>query len=95
MNSQVRAIAATADRAYLGGAITAVGGVSRSRLAAVSAGDGSLLPWAPVPGVGPVEGNRDGNTATSNVVEALVVTGGGTQVVAGGRFDSLTVPPVG
>ncbi|MGY1814259.1 PKD domain-containing protein [Blastococcus sp. SYSU D00820] len=89
VNSQVRAIAATNSTVYLGGSLTAVGGVSRTRLAAVSAADGSLLSWAPLPGVGPVEGNRDGNTATSNEVMALTLTGGGSQVVAAGRFDSM------
>src|SRR3954447_18412213 len=89
VNSQVRAVAATADTVYLGGSITAVGGVSRTRLAAVSAADGSLLPWAPRPGVGPTSGNRDGSTATSDEVLALVLTRGGTQVVASGRFDSM------
>ncbi|MGY1809659.1 PKD domain-containing protein [Blastococcus sp. SYSU D00669] len=89
VNSQVRAIAATDDTVYLGGSITAVGGVSRSRLAAVTAADGALLPWAPVPGVGSAAGNTDGNRATSDQVMALVVTGGGSQVVAAGRFDSM------
>src|SRR3954447_15701769 len=89
VNSQVRAIAATADTVYLGGSITAIGGVSRARLAAVTAADGSLLPWAPVPGVGSTAGNTDGNKATSDQVMALVVTGGGSQVVASGRFDSM------
>src|SRR4051812_18971216 len=37
VQSQVRALAVTKDTVYLGGSITAVGGVSRSRLAAVSA----------------------------------------------------------
>jgi hypothetical protein len=87
-SSQVRAIAATSDTVYLGGALTAIGGVARQRLAAVRASDGLLLPWAPVPGVGSTAGNRDGNTATSNVVMALVITPG-NQVVAAGRFDSL------
>ena len=94
VSSQVRAIAATNDTVYLGGSITAVGGVSRTRLAAVSAADGALLPWAPVPGVGSTEGNElPGNDArnqqTSNAVLALVLTNGGAQVVAAGRFDSL------
>ncbi|OMQ16487.1 hypothetical protein A7K94_0202185 [Modestobacter sp. VKM Ac-2676] len=88
-SSQVRAIAATADTVYLGGAFTSVGEVGRNRLAAVQATDGSLLGWAPEPGVGSTAGNRNGNTATSNVVHALVITGGGGQVVAAGRFDSL------
>jgi PKD repeat protein len=86
--SQVRAIAATNTTVYLGGAFTSVGSVSRHRLAAVSAADGALLPWNPVPGPGPVL-NRDDNTGTSDVVRALVLTDGGTQVVAGGHFDTL------
>ena len=58
-----------------------------------------LLPWAPVPGVGPTDGNElppvqdaDGNwvpnpqnSKTSKDVLALVLTGGGSQVVAAGR----------
>ncbi|MFW3170537.1 PKD domain-containing protein [Geodermatophilus sp. CPCC 206100] len=89
INSQVRAIAATDDTVYLGGSITAVGGVSRSRLAAVRASDGGLLPWAPVPGVGSTAGNSNGAKGTSDAVLSLVVTGGGDQVVAAGRFDSM------
>ena len=89
VNGQVRALAATNDTVYIGGSLSAVGGVSRSRLAAVSAANGALLPWAPVPGVGPTSGNRDGNTATSNVPMSMVVTGGGNQVVVSGRFDTM------
>ncbi len=96
VNGQVAAIAATNSTVYLGGSLSAVGGVSRSRLAAVRASDGGLLPWAPVPGTGPTSGNRNptnptqpGTTATSNNVMALVVTGGGSQVVASGRFDTM------
>jgi hypothetical protein len=89
VSSQVRALAATNDTVYLGGTFSALGGVSRSRLAAVRASDGGLLPWASVPGPGSTAGNRDGNTATSSEVMALVVTGGGSQVVASGRFDTL------
>jgi PKD repeat protein len=89
MQSQVRAIAATNDTVYLGGSITAVGGVSRSRLAAVRAADGSLLPWAPVPGVGSTAGNSNGAKGTSDQVMTMVLTNGGTQVVVGGRFDTL------
>lgn len=85
----VRAIAATNSTVYLGGDFSSVGGTARSRLAAVSATDGSLLPWAPRPGTGPTSGNRDGNTATSNSVLALAVTGGGSQVIAGGRFYTM------
>jgi PKD repeat protein len=89
VNGRVRAIAATDSTVYFGGNVQAVGSYSRTRLAAVSAANGALLPWAPVPGVGSTSGNRDGNTATSNEVLALVLTGNGSQVVAAGRFDSL------
>jgi PKD repeat protein len=89
VSGQVRAIAATSSTVYLGGNVSAVGSVGRSRMAAVNAANGALLPWAPVPGTGPTNGNTDGNTSTNSDVLALVVTGGGNQVVAAGRFDSL------
>ena len=89
VNSQVRTLAATNSTVYMGGSITAVGGVSRSRLAAVTASNAGLLPWAPVPGVGPTSGNRDGNPSTSDQVLGMVLTSGDTQVVVSGRFDSL------
>jgi PKD repeat protein len=93
VSGQVRALAATNDTVYLGGSISAVGTTSRTSLAAVSA-KGALLPWAPVPGVGTTTGNRlpnndPRNQQTSTEVLALLLTGGGSQVVAGGRFDSL------
>ncbi|CCG01723.1 PKD domain-containing protein [Blastococcus saxobsidens] len=88
VSSRVGAIATAGSTVYIGGTFTAVGSVSRHRLAALSAADGALLPWNPIPGTGPVL-NRDGNTGTSDVVRALVVTGGGSQVVAGGHFDTL------
>jgi PKD repeat protein len=81
VSGQVRAIAATNSTVYLGGSLSAVGSTSRTRLAAVSASNGALLPWAPVPGAAATDG--------SNEVMALVVTGGGNQVVAAGRFVSL------
>jgi PKD repeat protein len=89
VNGSVRAIAATNDTVYLGGDFTAVGSAARNKLAAVSATNGAVLSWAPEPGIGSTAGNRNGNTATSNSVLALVVTAGGTQVVAAGRFDTL------
>ena len=82
VSGQVRAIAATDSTVYFGGSVSAVGGASRTKLAAVSASDGALLPWAPVPGAA-------AGTDGSNEVLAMVVTGGGDQVVAAGRFASL------
>jgi PKD repeat protein len=84
---QVRALAATNATVYLGGSISAVGSVSRTRLAAVSATNGALLPWAPVPGAGvpPTGATWTG----SNEVLALVLTGNGSQVVVSGRFAFL------
>ncbi|HYH26588.1 MAG TPA: LamG-like jellyroll fold domain-containing protein, partial [Blastococcus sp.] len=87
-NSQVRAIAATNTTVYLGGQFSAVGSSARNRLAAARASDGALLAWAPQPGVGSTAGNKDGNTATSRDVMAMVLAGT-NQVVVGGRFDSL------
>jgi PKD repeat protein len=95
ISSQVRAIAATADTVYLGGSITAVGSTSRTKLAAVRAVDGSLLPWAPVPGPGSTASNKEpGKTSAQEAtldydVLSLVITGGGDQVVAAGRFDTM------
>ena len=89
VNAQVRAIAATDTTVYVGGTLTAVGSTARNRLAAFRASDGALLPWAPQPGVGSTAGNKDGNTATSNQVMAMVLAGPSGQVVVGGRFDSL------
>ncbi|WP_448611584.1 PKD domain-containing protein [Geodermatophilus sp. URMC 60] len=80
-NSQVTALAATNDRVFAGGWFTAVGANVRRNLAAVAA-NGTLLPWAPVPGPGTT-------TEPATSVMALVVTGNGTQVVAGGRFGTL------
>jgi PKD repeat protein len=88
LTGTVYAIAAAGDTVYVGGTFTGVGSQSRHRLAAFSAGTGALLPWNPVPGPGPVM-NRDGNTGTSDVVRALVVTSGGAQVVVAGHFDTL------
>jgi PKD repeat protein len=94
LGGQVRAIAATSTTVYIGGNFARVGSVARNGLAALSAGDGSLLPWAPIPGVGSTSGNRVPNNPTLNAstsddVTSLVLTGNGTQVVAGGRFDTL------
>ena len=47
MNASVRAIAASAGTVWMGGAFTGVGTAAARRLAAVSAANGALLPWAP------------------------------------------------
>ncbi|QXG74975.1 PKD domain-containing protein [Modestobacter sp. L9-4] len=96
VTGQVRAIAATNSTVYLGGKLTAVGGTARTALAAVTSA-GALLPWAPVPGVGPTSGNRlpytagqeNPNLKTTNAVMSLLVTRGGSQVVVAGRFYTL------
>ncbi|QNG37268.1 PKD domain-containing protein [Geodermatophilaceae bacterium NBWT11] len=93
----VKAIAATSSAVYFGGTVSAVGSTSRSRLAAVSPA-GTLLPWAPVPGVGPTDGNSlpnnpTRNAQTSNEVKSIVVTGGGSQVVVAGHFYTLNNQP--
>ncbi|WP_231486516.1 PKD domain-containing protein [Candidatus Blastococcus massiliensis] len=89
---RVNAIATSGDTVYVGGAFTQVGSESRHRLAAFSATNGALLPWNPVPGTGPMLNRPQSgttNTALSDVVRSLVVTSGGSQVVAAGHFDTL------
>jgi uncharacterized repeat protein (TIGR01451 family) len=46
-NAAVRAVVVTADAAYIGGNFTNMGGVGRTRFAALSPTTGALLPWAP------------------------------------------------
>ena len=75
MSSTVKAISATNDVVYLGGSFSAVGSTGRSKLAAVRASDGGLLPWKPV--------------ATGGSVNALILSPDRTKVVAGGAFTAL------
>ncbi len=75
MSSTVRAIVATAGTVYLGGLFSTVGSTSRSKLAAVRASNGTLLPWKPIAG-----GGR---------VNALVLAPDGGKLVAGGMFTTL------
>src|SRR3712207_1603158 len=81
-NSQVTALAATNTAVYAGGWFTAVGGTTRRNLAAVSTANGALMPWAPVPGPGPI-------TSPATSVMAPLVTNNGSQVVLGGRLGTL------
>ena len=60
--------------------------MSRTRLAVVTAVDGSLTNWAPVPGYGSTAGNTDGNRTLTNEVLSMVLTNGNTQLVVSGRF---------
>jgi outer membrane protein assembly factor BamB len=69
-NGRVNAIAVSGDTIYLGGSFTSVGGVARSRLAAIDT-SGQLLPWAP---------------HVNRPVSALAVSEDGGRIYAGGRF---------
>ena len=75
MSSTVRAIVATSGTVYLGGLFSTVGSTSRSRLAAVRASNGTLLPWKPI--------------AAGGRVNALVLAPDGSKLVAGGLFTTL------
>ena len=74
-DATVRAIAATSDTVYFGGLLSAVGGVARTRVAAVRASDGALLSWAP---------NAQGGS-----VHALALSPTGSQVLVGGSFTTM------
>ena len=69
------AITATNSTVYFGGSFTTVGGVARTRLAAVAASNGALLNWAP--------------TADDAQVLAMVLAPDGSRVVVGGHFSTL------
>jgi hypothetical protein len=74
VSGTVRTIVATDDAVYFGGDVTSVGGTTRHRYAAVSATDGSLLPWAPdvdLPG------------------RALALTPNGQDAILGGDFNTV------
>ena len=75
VDGRVKAIAATNTTVYFGGSFDSVNGVSRTRLAAVSATDGSLLSWSP--------------TADDNIVSTMLINPSGDKVVVGGQFSTL------
>ena len=73
----VNAIDVSGDVVYAGGAFSAVNGVARSELAAVSASTGSLLDWTA------------SAAGTNSQVYALRVSPDGTKVAVGGSFQTL------
>ena len=73
-DASVRAIAASSDTVWLGGAFSKVNGQPRSHLAAVKAADGSLRPFAPT---------------TNARVNALALSPDRTKLVVGGAFTQL------
>ena len=90
---RVRALAVAGDRLYVGGHFTSVGGPAgvepRSKLAALDALTGELLPWAP-PVLGP--GRYVGHTGiptpteSSGDVLSIAVPTDGSRVLVGGTF---------
>jgi len=74
VSGTVRTIVATDTAVYFGGDVTSVGGTTRHRYAAVSAADGSLLPWAP---------------DVDNPGRALALTPDGQDAILGGDFDTV------
>jgi hypothetical protein len=73
----VNALAATADRLYVGGAFLKAGLESRSRLAAVSTATAALEPgWVPV---------------TDGLVRTLSLSPDGAHVYAGGDFSTVSM----
>jgi outer membrane protein assembly factor BamB len=90
---RVRAIALAGERLYVGGHFTSMAGPHgaepRSKLAALDARTGALLPWVP-PALGP--GHYVGHTGIptptveSGAVLSIAVPGDGRRVYAGGTF---------
>jgi hypothetical protein len=72
---RVRAVLATSDTVYLGGAFGFMNDQPRAQLAAVRRSDGTLLNWAP--------------KATGGQVMALAMVAGSGRIVAGGAFTAL------
>jgi len=80
VNGRVRALAVTGTTVYAGGSFTrALPGTDRSRLAAFSRSNGSLLPWAP---------------SVDNRVYALAMAPDGSRVILGGEFDTVNTTAI-
>lgn len=73
---RVRSVVATNSTVYVGGSFNAIGSTSRTRLAALSAANGSVLPWAPA-------------ATGGNQVTALTLTGDGSKLIAAGNFTAV------
>jgi len=86
-NTRVRSLAVSGNTLYLGGVFTTVGGQARTRLAAVNATTGALLPWAP---------SADAEVMALTTVGGKVVAGGkfatlnGTSAYGMGALDATT-----
>lgn len=76
VGSQVYALAATNDVVYMGGWFGNVGSASRSKLAAVTSSNATLLPWNPV------------LTAGGDVM-ALQLNDSGDRIAVGGNFKEV------
>src|SRR4051795_6062864 len=76
LDQRARAIVVTKSRIYVGGAFSTANGVRRTRLAAFSPSNGGLLPWAP--------------KADNGQVLSMVAAPGGTRIVIGGQFTTLS-----
>jgi hypothetical protein len=75
LDYRARAIVATASQVYVGGAFSTANGVRRTRLAAFAASNGALLSWAP---------------AANGQVLSMVRAPGGTRIVVGGQFTTIS-----
>lgn len=92
-DKEVRALLVAPDgrRIYAGGAFSRIGGTTQSRLAALDAATGSLLPWLPPEDAG---GRYYGHTGVKDKtrpggVHALIASADGTTVHVGGSFLSF------
>jgi uncharacterized repeat protein (TIGR01451 family) len=81
-NNVVRAVWVTTDTVYIGGAFTAIGSITRTRVAALNASSGATLSWAPT---------ADGLVRDLAVANARVWLAGNFQNVNGTAQRGLTM----